>query len=118
VPVTVTDGVAFLPMIAVAVFATPVPATPVFATPVLASARANTIPVGAERRKSRDPFSRFQSSSDSPLGSSRSAQPCAARRASSWWTKYSTVLTVSSNLPMANGDSRGGPSLNRSISSG
>ena len=86
--------------------------------PARASARAKAIPVGAERRNSRDPFSRFQSASDSPAGSSRSVQPPAARRTSSWWTKYSTVLTVSSNPPIANGDSRGGPPLNSSISSG
>ncbi len=84
----------------------------------LASARASATPVGAPRRNSRELFRRFHSASDRPGGSSRSVQPSAPRRTSSWWTKYSTVLAAASAPGSANGDSRGGPDLKIAISSG
>jgi len=101
-PATVTDGVAFFAMIG--------------GTP-LAPARTRTIPVGAERRNSRAPFSRFHSASARPSGSSRSVHPSAARRTSSWCTKYSTVLAAASAPGIPNKDIVGGPALNSPISS-
>jgi len=105
VPMTVTTGVALR-----TVMRNDCPSLPL--------SRASSTPTGALRRKKRDPRSLPHSACESPSLSSRGSQPSAARRTSSWWTKYSTVFAFSSKPGIANGDSLGGPARKVSISSG
>jgi hypothetical protein len=97
-PITVTTGVAFFTVMRT-----------VSLSPGSVSSLASSTPTGTllssllTIRKCR------QSASGSPADSSRGPQSGTARRTSSWWTKYSTVLTRSSMPGRAKTDIRGGP---------